>query len=77
MFSKPLLTIPLTQVSSEIVFSKLKVIKTRLQANLTNEHLEAFVMMSTKKDSLNIIDNETVIKRLCEYSTEMKKYLAF
>lgn len=73
---KYLLTIPMTQVSCERVFSKLKLIKTRVRSNLTNENLEAFVMMQCEKDKLIGLDNEKVIDKLCEQSDELKRLLA-
>ena len=40
-----LLTLAITQVECERSFSKLKLIKTRLQATLTQENLECFMLM--------------------------------
>lgn len=72
-----LLTIPLTQVSCERAFSKLKLIKTRLRSSLSNEHLEAFLIMQCERDKLVTVDNDKVINRLCEQSDEMKRLLTF
>lgn len=72
---KYLLTIPLTQVSCERVFSKLKLIKTRLRASMTNETLEAFVLMHAERDILNTIEPDFVISKLCESSSEMRRLL--
>lgn len=74
---KYLLTIPLTQVSCERAFSKLKLIKTRVRSSLSNENLEAFLIMQCERDKLVAVDNETVINRLCEQSEEMKQLLTF
>ncbi|XP_031353775.1 uncharacterized protein LOC116178426 [Photinus pyralis] len=49
---KYLLTIPLTQVTCERVFSKLKLLKTRLRATMSNETLEAFILMHTERDNI-------------------------
>ncbi|KAG8177445.1 hypothetical protein JTE90_008629 [Oedothorax gibbosus] len=46
---KFILTIPLTQVSCERAFSKLKLIKTRLRSTLTNENREALLLMQSEK----------------------------
>lgn len=72
---KHLLTIPLTQVSCERAFSKLKLIKTRLRSKLTNENLEAFMIMQSEKDFLNAVDPEMIIDKLCESSSEMRRLL--
>jgi len=43
------LTLSVTQVNCERVFSKLKIIKNRLRASLSNDRLDAFLLMSVKK----------------------------
>lgn len=73
---KYLLTIPLTQVTCERVFSKLKLIKTRLRATMTNETLEAFILMHTERDILNDIEPDFVISKLCASSSEMRRLLS-
>lgn len=45
---KYLLTLPVTQVSCERSFSVLKFIKNRLRNSLSDEHLEAFILMSVE-----------------------------
>jgi hypothetical protein len=72
---KFLLTIPLTQVSCERAFSKLKLIKTRLRSSLTNENLESLLLMHSEADILNSIDPDTVIDYLCHSSSELKRLL--
>ncbi|KAJ8884138.1 hypothetical protein PR048_015995, partial [Dryococelus australis] len=63
---KYLLTIPITQVSCERAFSKLKLIKTSLCSKMTNDNLEAFLIMQCERDMLVALDNDTVIDKLCE-----------
>lgn len=72
---KFLLTIPLTQVSCERAFSKLKRIKTRLKSSLTNENLESLLLMHSEADILMSIDPDTVIDYLCHSSSELKRLL--
>lgn len=72
---KYLLTIPLTQVTCERAFSKLKIIKSRLRAKLTDEHLEALFMMQCERDVLIDIDNDVIIDRICRTSKVRRRLL--
>ena len=54
---KLLLTLPVSQVACERSFSALKRIKTRLRSTMTQEHLEAFMLMSVEKNILARLDN--------------------
>ena len=74
---KLLLTIPMTQVTCERVFSKLKIIKTRLRSTLSNENLETLLLMQSETDILNSIDSDTIIDKLCQSSSEMRRLLSF
>jgi hypothetical protein len=47
--------LPSTQVTCERVFSKLKVIKTKLRSSLDQQHLEPLILMAIEKDiTLNV-----------------------
>jgi len=70
-----LLTLPVTRVACERSFSTLKFIKNRLRNTLTNEHLEAFMLMSVEKRTLVSIDDNILIDRIGETSEVMKKNL--
>ncbi|KAJ8896227.1 hypothetical protein PR048_001570 [Dryococelus australis] len=72
---KYLLTIPLIRVSCERAFSKLKLIKTRLHSNMTNDNLETFWIMQCERDKLVALDNDMIIDKLCEQSEEMRRLL--
>ena len=69
------LTQPLTQVACERSFSILKFIKNRLRNNLTNENLEAFILMAVEKRTLASIDDDILIDKIGETSEVMKKNL--
>ena len=66
----------LKQVSCERIFSKLKLIKTRLRSTMTDENLEALILMHSERDLLNAVDANYVIDKLCESSLEMKNLLS-
>lgn len=70
-----LLTLPLTQVSCERAFSKLKIIKTRLRSVISQEHLESFLIMQSERDMLVKVSGEKIIDKLCEQSKEMRRLL--
>lgn len=70
-----LLTLSITQVACERTFSTLKFIKSRLRTNLSQEHLEAFMLMSTEKDILCSLDSEVIIDKVAEKSELFSKLL--
>ncbi|KAG1934103.1 hAT family dimerization domain-containing protein [Pimephales promelas] len=57
---KFLLTLSITQVACERTFSTLKFIKTRLRSKLSQEHLEAFMLMATERDILFSLDSDVI-----------------
>ena len=70
-----LLTLSITQVQCERSFSKLKYILNRLRNNLSQEHVEAFILMSCEKDILYSLNNSDIIEYVAESSDLMKKML--
>lgn len=64
-----LLTLPVTQVACERSFTVLKHIKSRIRSKQSQEHLEAFMLMTTEKDILMSLDNDLVIDRVAEKAT--------
>lgn len=72
---KYVLTLSCTQVRCETTFSKLKYILNRLRNCLSQEHLEAFLLMSVEKDILFTLDNDNIIDNLAQKSSYLKKLL--
>ncbi|XP_065210573.1 uncharacterized protein LOC135838749 [Planococcus citri] len=72
---KYLLTLPMTQVMCERVFSKLKLIKTKTRNTLSNETLETLLLMYVEREILLQVDSEEVIEKLCLRSDEFAKIL--
>ncbi|XP_026804377.1 uncharacterized protein LOC113547970 [Rhopalosiphum maidis] len=70
------LTLSISQVNCERVFSKLKIIKNRLRALILNNHLEAFILMSVEKEILDQISLEDIIEYLKFSSSHMSKLLS-
>ena len=70
-----LLTLAITQVECERLFSKLKLIKTRLRCSLSQENLDSFMLMSVESDILNKISLDKVVDKLASTSKELKKLL--
>lgn len=56
-------------------FSVLKHIKSQIRSTQSQEHLEAFMLMSTEKDILMSLDNDLVIDRVAGNSDLLKKLL--
>ena len=72
---KLLLTLPVAQVACERSFSALKRIKTRLRSTMTQEHLEAFMLMSVEKEILTKLDTNSIIDDVAAKSSELRRLL--
>lgn len=72
---KFLLTLSFSQVACERTFSTLKYVKNRLRSTLTQERLEAFMLMCTEKEILMTLDNDGVIDRVAESSKLLQRLL--
>lgn len=72
---KVALTLSVSQVACERTFSKLKYVKNPLRNQLSDDHLDSFLMMCVEKDILSKISNNEVIDKLAESSTEMQRLL--
>lgn len=72
---KYLITLACTQVSCERVFSKLKILKSRLRASLGEELLEALLLMNLEPEISFKIDPEIIIFRLASKGNVYKKLL--
>ena len=74
---KFLLTLSVTHVACERSFSTLKYIKNRLRSTLSQEHLSAFMLMSTEKDILITLNTDVVIDKTSEKSNNLRKLLTY
>ena len=74
---KFLLTLSVTQVACERSFSTLKYIKNRLRSTLSQEHLSAFMLMSTERDILMGLNSDEVIDNVAENSDLLRKLLTY
>src|SRR4029434_10211351 len=72
---KFLLTLSITQVACERSLSTLTFGKNRLQSSLSQDNLEAFVLMCTEKEILMSISNDTVIDKVAETSALLRRLL--
>ncbi|XP_025191719.1 uncharacterized protein LOC112591970 [Melanaphis sacchari] len=70
------LTLSVTQVNCERAFSKLKIIKNRLRSSLNQDHLEAFMLMSIKRDILDAIDFQEILNIIKKFSSLMNQMLS-
>lgn len=72
---KYLLTLSISQVACERSFSKLKFILNRLRSSLTQEHLEAFMLMSSENEILFNLKNEEIIDNFALTSKNLTNLL--
>lgn len=70
---KFLLTLSISQVACEKT-STLKFKKNHLRTSLTQENLEAFLLMATEKDILMGLDKDDIIDKMAE-SSELLRHL--
>ncbi len=68
-----MMTLTVTQVECERSFLLLKIIKSRLRSMLSQEQLEAFILLSVERRLLNDISNDEVIS---EFSRKTSKELS-
>ncbi|KAL4107248.1 hypothetical protein QTP88_017628 [Uroleucon formosanum] len=66
-------TLPVSSASSERAFSKLKLVKTRLRSTMSEDRLEALMIMACELDVQ--IDTECVIKYFASNSSVLAKLL--
>ena len=71
------LTLSVTQVSCERSFSALKVIKSRIRSLLSQDHLEAFMLMKCEYEIVFNIDNNEIIDQVAEHSEVYRKNLKY
>ena len=67
---KFLLNLSVTLVTCERSFSisVLKIIKSRIRSLLTQDHLEAFMLMKCEYETVHNIDNNEIIEKVAEHS---------
>ncbi|CAI6371596.1 unnamed protein product [Macrosiphum euphorbiae] len=70
------LTLSVTEVNCERTFSKLKIIKSRLRSSLSQENLEALIIMSVERQLLEDIEISEVIEYLKNSSSLMYKMVS-
>lgn len=66
----------LAQVQCERSFSKLKIIKTRLRNALSEEHLDAYMLMAVENDLLEELSLDSIIDRVAQSSMELSRLLS-
>jgi hypothetical protein len=72
---KYLLTLSINQVQCERSFSKLKFIKNRLRNSMSNNNLDAFMLMACENDILYNIDSDIIIDKLMQQSKLLNRVL--
>lgn len=70
---KYVLLLPSTQVTCERVFSKLKLVKSKLRSTISQEHLTPLMLINVKKDIE--IDKEHIINCIADSSDALKRLL--
>ena len=69
------MTLAVTQVECERSFSTLKFVKSRLRSNITQEHLEALMLMYMEKQLVSDIPVDEIIDLMAYSSFELRRLL--
>ena len=72
MAYKVILTLSVMQVHCERYFSEMKIIKSHLQSNLMDDHLESYILLSVQKELWGSTVNDDIINKLVLTSLEYK-----
>ena len=68
------MTLSCTQVSCERVFSKLKIVKSRLRARISQPNLESLIIISSEEKNFSL-DKDEIINRFANTSKELRREL--
>lgn len=71
-----ILTLPATNAASERTFSTLKRVKTYLRSTMSQQRLNALLMLHTYKDLNDLLDPEDIIKIFVSGHSDRKKRIA-
>ena len=74
---KVILTLFVTQVGCERIFSKLRYVKNRLRNQLSENRLGFLLLMCVERDVLSRISNHTIIDELAKINAEMRRLLLY
>jgi len=66
------LILPVSSASTERVFSKLKIVKSRLRTTMTQNRLEDLLIISCERDISEVIDHDKILKSFAEESSVTK-----
>lgn len=67
--------IPPTQVKCERDFSKMKLVKTRLRANLRDDSMESLMLISTESNMFNGIEFDDIVDYIIEKSSKLSLFM--
>lgn len=69
-------TLPSTQVKCERDFSKMKIVKSRLRSNLSDESLENLMIISTESNMFETIDLDDILHAIINSSEKLALYMS-
>lgn len=69
------LTLPCAQIECERVFSRLKIVKSRLRSSVKQDLLEPLVLMNKERDLTFRLDIDKILHLFASSTTELKRYL--
>lgn len=72
---KILLSLPVTNCSAERAMSRLKLVKSRLRASMSDSWLNSLMILSAECDVVNSISVDKIIDRFARSSSQLSSYL--
>lgn len=67
--------LPCTEVSCERVFSKLKLIKSRIRSALLQENLDPLLLMYVERELTEAINIDDIVQSFARSSSELRRLL--
>ena len=74
---KVILTLSVTQVGCERIFSKLRYVKNRLRNQLSEDRLDSLLSMCIERDILLRISNHTITDEQAKMNAEIQRLLFY
>ena len=74
---KVILTLSVTQVNCERIFSKLRYINSRLKNQLSEDRLDSLLLMCVEPDVLLRISNHMIIDEPAKINAEMQRLMLY
>lgn len=70
-----LVTLPVTSCSAERALSRLRIIKNRLRSSMSDDWMNALMIIASEQDLMSRINNDTIVDKFASFSNVLKEQL--